>query len=143
MGKTTDENYRQLESAEKYEDANLSGMICHEFSITLDRLITEKDISVMTIVENTNLSKSYINRLRNPSEKKANPSRRAVIEIAMALNATLEETNQLLKSARYQELYTRDKAESLIIWGMLKKLDGKEIRRMLQEKGLDGIFKEK
>lgn len=143
MGKTTVENYRKLKTAEKYEDAKLSGMISHEFSLALDRFIREKNISIMTIVENTNLSKSYINKLRNPSDKKANPSRRVVIDIALALNATLAETNQLLKLARYQELYTRDKAESLIIWGMLKKLDGKEIRKMLQEKGLDGMFKEK
>lgn len=44
--------------------------------------------------------------------------------------------------AQYQELYTRNPAEALIIWGMLKGLTGKEIREMLQSKGLDNIFKE-
>lgn len=124
-------------------DANLKGMVDNQFPATLGYLIRQKKISVLTIVENTNISKSYINKLRNLSEKSVNPSRRVVIDIALAINATLEETNRLLKSAKYQELYTRDPAESVIIWGMLKKMSGKEIRRLLQEKGLDGMFKEK
>ena len=66
-----------------------------------------------------------------------------MIDIALAINATLEETNRLLKAARCQELYTRDPAEALIIWGMLNKKSGVEIRRLLQEKGLDGMFKDK
>lgn len=44
--------------------------------------------------------------------------------------------------AQYQELYTRNPAEALIIWGMLKGLTGKEIREMLHSKGFDNIFKE-
>lgn len=143
MGRTTDENRRELEKALHYEDAHLKGMIGNEFPATLGALIRQKNISVLTIVENTNISKSYINKLRNPSEKTVNPSRRVVIDLALAINATLDETNRLLKTARYQELYTRDPAESVIIWGMLNKMTGKEIRRLLQEKGLDGMFKEK
>lgn len=143
MGRITDENFRKLETAENYEDAKLKGMGAKEFPFELDKLIKKKNMAVINIVENTNLSKSYINKLRNPSEKNANPSRHAVIDIALAVDATLEETNKLLKLARYQELYTRDPAEALIIWGMLKNMSGKEIRKMLQEKGLDGMFKEK
>ena len=60
------------------------------------------------------------------------------------MNATLDETNLLLKSARHQELYARDKAESIIIWGMLKKLSGSQIRELLAENGLlDNLFPEK
>ena len=143
MGKVTDENRRALEKALFFEDADLKGMVGNEFPATLGRLIKQKKISVLTIVENTNVSKSYVNKLRNLSEKNVNPSRRVVIDIALAINATLGETNSLLKAARYQELYTRDPAEALIIWGMLNKKSGREIRRLLQEKGLDGMFKDK
>lgn len=143
MGRVTDENRRALEKSLFFEDADLKGMIDNEFPATLGRLIKQKRISVLTIVENTNVSKSYINKLRNTSEKHVNPSRRVVIDIALAINATLDETNSLLKAARYQELYTRDPAEALIIWGMLNKKSGTEIRRLLQEKGLDDMFKDK
>ena len=143
VGRVTDENRRALEKSLFFEDADLKGMIDNEFPATLGRLIKQKRISVLTIVENTNVSKSYINKLRNTSEKHVNPSRRVVIDIALAINATLDETNSLLKAARYQELYTRDPAEALIIWGMLNKKSGTEIRRLLQEKGLDDMFKDK
>lgn len=143
MGTITNENLRVLANAANYEDAVLTGMVDYEFSTILGQLIEQKGVSVHSIVENTNISKSYINKLRNPSEKNVHPSRHVIIDIALAINATLEETNYLLKRAQYQELYTRDQAESLIIWGMLKKLPGKQIRKMLQERKLDNIFKEK
>lgn len=143
MGKITEENRRALEHAEHYEDAILTGMIDHEFSAALGQLIEQKGISVLSIVENSNISKSYINKLRNPSEKTVTPRRHVIIDLALALDASLDETNHLLKLARYQELYTRDEAEALIIWGMIKKLSGKQIREMLHEKRLDRMFKEK
>lgn len=143
MGKITNENRRALENTDKYEDAILSGMTKPEFTAELDLLIQQKGISTQTIVERTHLSKSYINKLRSPSEKALHPSRYVIIDIALAINASLEEINHLLKLAQYQELYTRNKAESLIIWGLLKKLSGEEIHNQLFEQGLDDIFKER
>lgn len=143
MGKITDENRRALENAENYDDAVLIGMIENEFSSALSQLIEQKGISVQSIVNHTNISKSYINKLRNPSEKNARPRRHVIIDIALAINASLDETNHLLKMAQYQELYTRDQAESLIIWGMLKNFSGEEIRKMLYDKGFNDMFKEK
>lgn len=141
MGKITDANRRQLESSDCYDDIELIGMDNQTFTDALCQLIERKKISTLTIVENANISKSYINKLRNPSIKTVNPTRHVIIDIALAINADLDETNQLLKLAKYQELYARDAAEALIIWGMLKKLSGSDIRRMLQEKKLDSIFK--
>ena len=66
---------------------------------------------------------------------------RWIIDFALAINATLEESNSLLKAARYQELYTRDAAEAVIIWGLMHGQSGAEIRRELQEKGYGGFFK--
>ena len=144
MGKPTDENYRKLRSAETYDIAELNNMIDHEFSITLDKMMRNKDVTTTELVKSTSLSKAYINKLRNPSRKNDKPKREVVIDLALGLNAALDEANLLLKRARYQELYTRDKAESVIIWGMLKKLSGTEIRELLAEKGLlDALFPEK
>ena len=144
MGKPTDENYRKLQAADSYDSADLDNMIDREFSITLDKMMRDKGVSTSELVKSTSLSKAYINRLRDPSRKNDKPKREVVIDIALGINAALDEANLLLKRARYQELYTRDKAESVIIWGMLKKLSGAEIRELLAEKGLlDTIFPEK
>lgn len=143
MGRETDANRRELLRANRYEDAQLQGMVSNTFPAVLGELIQKKGISVMSIVENANVSKTYVNKLRNPSEKHVNPSRYVVIDIALAINATLNETNRLLKAARHQELYARNEAESVILSGLMKGKSGGEIRRMLQERGMDGIFKEK
>ena len=115
MGKPTDDNYRKLQSAETYDSADLDNMIDREFSITLDKMMRDKGVSTTELVKSTSLSKAYINRLRDPSRKNDKPKREIVIDIALGINATLDEANLLLKRARYQELYTRDKAESEII----------------------------
>ena len=143
MGKPTDENYRKLQAAGTYDSADLKNMIDGEFSATLDQMMTDKKITTADLVKNTNLSKAYINRLHDRSRRNDKPRREVVIDLALGLNATLEETNLLLKRARYQELYTRDQAESVIIWGMLKNLSGQEIRKLLAEKELlDRMFPE-
>ena len=144
MGKPTDDNYRKLQSADTYDSADLDNMIDREFSITLDKMMRDKGVTTTDLVKSTSLSKAYINRLRDPSRKNDKPKREVVIDIALGINAALDEANLLLKRARYQELYTRDKVESVIIWGMLKKLSGAEIRELLAEKGLlDTIFPKK
>ena len=140
MGKITTENRRVLENAANYDDAILTDMVDHQFTTELGKLIEQKGVSVLSIVEQTNVSKSYINKLRNPSERNVKPSRHVIINIALSIGATLDETNHLLKLARYQELYTRDKAESIIIWGMLKHLSGAQIREMLYDRGFDSMF---
>ena len=143
MGKPTEENYRKLQNAKTYESAGLDNMIDREFSATLDKMMREKGVTTTYLVKSTSISKAYINRLRNPARKNDKPKREVVIDIALGMNASLDETDLLLKRARYQELYTRDKAESVIIWGMLKKLSGDEIRKLLEEKGLlDTLFPE-
>ncbi len=143
MGKTTEKNFRELKSSPKYEDAKLTGMLNNEFTSILDKYVTLKKLSTAQIMEYTHYSKSYINKMRNPLEKTAQPTRKFVIAVALALNLNLDETNRLLKSARFHELYTRDKAESLIIWGLTHKMNALQIKALLQEKGLeDNIFKD-
>ncbi len=142
MGLLTEENRRELEHSQNFDDAMLTGMITKPFCIVLDELIQKKNLTTQMIVLNSNQSKSYINKLRNPSEKEVKPSRNVVIDIALAIDATLDETNSLLKAARHQDLYARDIVEAVIIWGMLQKKPGKQIRDILEEKGLDIFFKE-
>ena len=136
VGKITEENRRRLETAETYEAAALSEMDPSGFSEELSRLIARKGLAVQHLVDITGLSKAYINKLRNLSGKPVQPGRAVVLNLALAAGATLEETNLLLKSAHYQELYARNSAESVIIWGLLHNLSGSQIRLKLSEMNL-------
>lgn len=142
MGEITKENLRKLIEADTYEEAALDGMNNQAFAIALNKLMEDKGATTQFLVGEASISKSYVNKLRNPSEK-VQPTRNMIIDIALALNATYDETNHLLKLAHYQGLYTRDKVESIIIWGMLHNISGKEIRENLEKKGLYNISNEK
>ncbi len=143
MGKITDANKRALENADKFESAAITDMIVNAFSIKLDDLIKEKGISIQEIVKNSNVSKAYINRLRSRTEKKVNPDRYIILDIGLAIGASLEEIDVLLKAAGFQPLYSRKNEEALIIWGLLHNLTNQEIRDLLYEKGYDFIFTHK
>ena len=136
MGTITEENHRSLSTSSSYEEAELTGMDMLKFSEELSRLINSKGIPIQIIVDTTGLSKSYINKLRNLKQATVQPSRSVILNIALALDASLSETNSLLKAARYQELYARDTTESVIIWGMLHNLTGTEIRTKLSDMGI-------
>lgn len=75
-------------------------MISGEFTTALARLIEKKQVPVLHIVENTHVSKSYINKLRNPSEKSVHPGRYVIIDICLAINATLTRLHPFLVQQR-------------------------------------------
>ena len=68
---------------------------------------------------------------RKLSEKEAKRN------LAMAKAIPFAETNELLKLSRNQELYVRDRKDSIIYWGLLHKKKGDEIREVLLENGFD------
>ena len=140
MGKITEENYRKLTEAVNYEDADISGLIDDTFTETLDNFFLEKSVSTQDVVNRTGISKSYINKLRNRSEKHLKPDRYKIINIGLALNCTEAEINPLLKSAKLHALYARSKQESLIIWGLLKGKNYTEILNLLDDHGFGKIF---
>lgn len=144
MGRITNENKRILQETSAYDTALLTNMNPTTFSQVLSKLVIQKAIPVQAIVNTTGLSKSYINKLRNLKGSPAQPTRPVVLNIGLALNASLGEMNDLLKAARYQELYARDTADSIIMWGLMHDLTGDQIRSKLSElhSGLDILRQE-
>lgn len=136
MGRITEENRRILSAAKTYEEAPLDGMNPSGFSRKLSTYIAEKKIPVQYIVDSTGLSKSYVNKLRNLKGINVHPARPVVLNLGLALNLSLNEMDDLLKSARYQELYSRDTDDSVIMWGLMHGLSGSEIRHKLYDMGL-------
>ena len=136
MGEITDKNTKELEQACCYGQASLSDMTDNCFAEEFDKLIISKKCSTQYIVENCHISKTYINELRRrlPSGDSKHISREKLIEVCLTINADLEEINHLLKYAGHQALYSRNRADSYIIWGLLHKIDGHEILNQLYEK---------
>lgn len=143
MGKITKQNRRKLEGADTYEKADLEGMLDCSIAEELDALFRKKGVRASRIADITGISKSYINDLRNPRKNGLHPHRDKVINICLAAGADLDTINTILKKARMQELYTRDRADSVIIWGLLHGKSYAEIRAMLAEQGCTEILEGK
>lgn len=140
MGTITDRNKNELEISDHYEDTDLQDMLDWTLPEKLDELFRKKGISGSKVSKISGISKSYINDLRHPSEKMIRPQRNKIINICLAAGATLEELNDILKNGRMQELYSRDHADSIIIWGLLHNLDYNAIWDMLDENGYANIL---
>ena len=63
------------------------------------------------------------------------PSKKTVIKVAFALNATVEETNLLLKSSGNKELYPRQEEDSIIEFGLRNHMDVYQVEELLKKRG--------
>ena len=70
------------------------------------------------------------------------PKKKQIIQIAFALDASLEELNELLKLAKLKELYAKNTEDAIVIFGMKNGLDLGEIDRLLEEKRCKLRFEE-
>lgn len=143
MGTITDGILKQLEEAQEYPET-IEGLIDESFLEEFAKLIDATGMSGDKIAERCSVSKTYINRIRNEGlkaeKKEMDPNRKTIIKICLAIEASLEETNRILKLAGKRELYPRIEEESIIIWGLKHGESGKKlelIRESLHDRGYD------
>ena len=80
------------------------------------------------IVKGSNFKETYIKDVFSGRRK---PSRDAVIGLCFVFGLNFDESNMLLKSAGYNELYPRDNRDLLLSKGIIDKLNIREINEVL------------
>jgi len=65
-----------------------------------------------------------------------NPSRNVLISIAFGMNLSLEETQLLLRLSKYSILDSRDKRDSIIIYGLINNLTIFQTDDMLEKQNM-------
>ncbi len=86
-----------------------------DFALSLKTSLEEKSLKASYIIENSELSKSYVYAIL--SGKKI-PSRDKVISISLLINTGVDECNCLLKAASYRFLHPKSKRDSVIIFAL-------------------------
>ena len=105
----------------------------------LNRLLWQYEKDAATISAMAGLNKSYVGNIVRG--KKNNPGRDALIAICLAMGATVEEVQYLLKYAGHAPLYVRRKRDVIIWFGFMKHKSVIEVDLDLAERGYKTFFK--
>lgn len=130
------------------EELNLSPDFKTFYSENKDYMVKENLSSLLDgLIKKYNLKKSQIIRAAEMSEVYAYqifsglrvPERKKLLCIAVAMGLSLDEVQTLLKSAGYSTLYVKLPFDSIVLYGICKKLSVVEINEILFEYGLETL----
>lgn len=101
-----------------------------------------EEIKISEIAEITGISKSYLYQIipvrdTPPKNIQNNPDRKMLLAVALALNFSLDETQQLLKYAEESELYPHSTFDAVIIYALEKKYSVVKTNILLYEKNCE------
>ena len=81
----------------------------------LKRLFEKRDITKAALAKQSGMSEVYLHQVFSG---RRNPSRNRLLCLCLGLQATFEETQNLLLRCRLAPLYPRDKRDAIIIFGL-------------------------
>ncbi len=122
------EELKLCDNFKTFYDENRDYMINDSLSELINRLVTEKGLRKSQVIKNSELSEVYayqiFSGLRTPDRKK-------LLCLAIGMNLNLDEVQTLLKCAGYPTLYVKHPFDSIIAYGICKKLSVVEINELL------------
>lgn len=86
----------------------------------LNRLFQKRRISKATLAKQSGMSEVYLHQVFSG---RRNPSRSRLLCLCVGLNASLEETQDLLKQCGFAQLYPKDRRDAIILYGILNGMD--------------------
>lgn len=95
----------------------------------LNRLLVTKNLQPTDIIRRSGLERSYVYHIINGERK--NPSQGKVIALCIAFELTVEQTQRLLRSWKLPVLYPRNQRDSIILYGISRKMSVMEINEHL------------
>jgi len=98
------------------------------FAELLQELFTKKGISKAALAKNAGMSEVYLYQIFSGSR---NPSRNRILCLCFGLAATLDETQDMLKSSGQAQLYAKDRRDAIIIYGLSRAMTLPEINDKL------------
>ena len=86
----------------------------------LNALFQKRSISKAALAKQSGMSEVYLHQVFSG---RRNPSRSRLLCLCFGLNATLEETQELLKQCGLAQLYPKNKRDAIILYGILNGMD--------------------
>ena len=86
-----------------------------DFVTYLETLLLKKDVSKSELIKMTNIHRTYAYQIFNGQKK---PSRSKIIQIALALQLDIRETNNLLSLSDNGYLYPKVRYDAIILYAL-------------------------
>ena len=138
--KTTDDLRQEL-----MNEADIDAYIKENQALFVDKTVIEllgelyarRPIPKATLAKQAGMSEVYVHQVFSG---RRTPSRDRLLYLCIGLEATLEETQQLLKQAIYAQLYPANKRDAVIIHGIVHHSALSAINDKLFAKGEKTLF---
>ena len=123
LGQFLAENQENFEDAKAYE--------------TLNEFFLKKKISKSVLAKRAGMSEVYLHQVFSG---KRNPSRSRLLCMCVGMQATLEETQEMLKLCGYAQLYPKNKRDAIVLFGITHGKDLFEINDLLFEEEVETLY---
>lgn len=103
----------------------------------LNSLLFEKNISKATLAKQSGISEVYLHQI---FAGRRNPSRNRLLCLCYGLNASLDETQELLKLCGVAQLYSANRRDAILIFGIVHSISLFEINDKLFSEDEETLF---
>lgn len=131
------EELQGFSSFSEFYDTNEKELGQTTLSEALGKLIKDKGLIKSEIVERAEMSEVYAYQIL--SGVKTNPKREKVLCLAVGMQLSFSETQDLLKRCGYAQLYTKNPCDAIVIYGLCKKYTLVQINELLYEYGQETL----
>ena len=131
MGKDTSKIVEELKLCPDFStfyNENKEYMISETLADLLARLLAEKGLRKAEVIRRAELSEVYAYQIFSGLRV---PDRKKLLCLAVGMDLTLDEVQTLLKCAGYSPLYVKLPFDSIVLYGICKKLSVVEINELL------------
>ena len=119
MNKNTDDLQQELMAAEdlnQFIADNEDRFLRENVAEAVAELFDKKSVSKANLAKKAGMSEVYLHQVFAGYR---NPTRNRLLCLCFGMEATLEETQGLLKRCGYAQLYSRKKRDAVVIYGLL------------------------
>ncbi len=139
MKKDTSKIVEELGLSDNFKsfyNENKSYMIDSSLSEMLENLLESKGLKKSQVIKDAEISEVYGYQIFSGRRI---PERNKLLCLTVAMGLNLEETQTLLKCAGYSPLYVKIPFDSVILYGICKKMNVVDINGLLYEYGLETL----
>lgn len=119
-----------------FYNENKDYMVSDTLSSLLEKLLAEKGLKKSQVIKNSELAEIYAYQIFSGVRV---PERKKLLSLAVGMSLNLDEVQRLLKCAGYSQLYIKLPFDSIIIYGICKKLSVMEINNLLYDYELETL----